>query len=125
MDVILMGTFLEQQGFSDEAIDDYLEHHGVRGQRWGVKNSSSKGSTRESRRQALTPGVRRTHTAISIISAGMAGRVIAKGLGLPVTATTLGAAAGAAVTIKLLNRHGNKKAAEVANARKVLFGDKP
>lgn len=37
MDVDEIGIFLEYQGMSDAAIDQYFEHHGVKGQKWGVR----------------------------------------------------------------------------------------
>lgn len=40
IDPDMMGIFLEHEGFSDEAIDDFLEHFGVRGQKWGVRRQS-------------------------------------------------------------------------------------
>lgn len=40
MDTDTIGIFLEDQGFSDESIDDFLEHFGVRGQKWGVRRQS-------------------------------------------------------------------------------------
>lgn len=44
--------FLEQQGLSDESIDDILEHFGVRGQKWGVRRKTS----RDSRTKRLNSG---------------------------------------------------------------------
>ena len=32
-----VGRFLEHRGMSDEAIDTYFEHHGVKGMRWGQR----------------------------------------------------------------------------------------
>lgn len=38
--VDILGEFLEHSGFSDDQIDDYfLEHHGVKGMRWGQRRS--------------------------------------------------------------------------------------
>lgn len=34
--------FLKNQGFSDETIDDFLEHFGVLGQKWGVRRAYNK-----------------------------------------------------------------------------------
>lgn len=31
--------FLKHQGFSDEKIDSFIEHFGIKGMRWGVRNS--------------------------------------------------------------------------------------
>lgn len=118
MDTEKLGLFLEQQGFSDEGIDEYLEHFGMRGQKWGVRNSSS------SRSSSSSSGKTKTYKTLAVIGGGVAGRIIAKHFGLPVAKTTIGAAAGVAVTLKLLDMHGQKKANDVKNARRVLFGDK-
>jgi hypothetical protein len=37
-----MVNFLEQQGFSDEGIDDYLEHFGKMGMHWGQRSKTQK-----------------------------------------------------------------------------------
>lgn len=37
-----IGNFLEHQGFSDESIDAYFEHHGIKGQKWGVRRAARK-----------------------------------------------------------------------------------
>lgn len=50
MDTDTMCIFLEGQGFSDESIDDFLEHFGVRGQKWGVrKTTTSSGNSSQNR----------------------------------------------------------------------------
>ncbi len=36
-DILKMGSFLEHQGMSDPEIDDWFEHAGVRGMKWGVR----------------------------------------------------------------------------------------
>lgn len=41
MNVHEVGTFLETQGFSDEGIEEYLEHFGKKGMKWGVRSSTS------------------------------------------------------------------------------------
>lgn len=42
MNIDQIGLFLEHQGLSDEAIDDFFEHHGVKGQKWGVRKAKIK-----------------------------------------------------------------------------------
>lgn len=37
MNIDQIGMFLEHQGLSDATIDDFFEHHGVKGQKWGVR----------------------------------------------------------------------------------------
>jgi hypothetical protein len=37
MNVDEIGTYLEHLGLNDVEIDDFFEHHGVKGQRWGVR----------------------------------------------------------------------------------------
>lgn len=49
VDVEKLGMFLEHQGFSDEAIDAYFEHHGVKGQKWGVSRSKNRALNKQSR----------------------------------------------------------------------------
>jgi hypothetical protein len=124
MDTLTIGTFLENQGFSDKAIDEYLEHHGVRGQRWGVKNTGSGG--KPSPQQIRTRhGIAAVAGPIAVIQGAMVGRLLAKHFNLPVAATMIGSAAvtaaGMVVATKILKNHGQKKANEIANARKVLF----
>lgn len=45
MDIDEIGEFLEHQGLSDEAIDEYFEHHGVKGQRWGVRRAEKRAAS--------------------------------------------------------------------------------
>lgn len=37
MNVDEIGTYLEHLGLNDVEIDNFFEHHGVKGQRWGVR----------------------------------------------------------------------------------------
>lgn len=35
---IWLGEMMEAQGLSHSQIDEYFEHHGVKGQKWGIRN---------------------------------------------------------------------------------------
>lgn len=70
MDTETMEIFLERQGFSDESIDDFLEHFGVLGQRWGVRKKpvsnggeNSGGTDKSSIRSRLSERNLRINTA--------------------------------------------------------------
>jgi len=117
MDADQIGIFLEDQGFSDEAIDEYFEHHGVAGQKWGVRNTS-----RSSVKNARLVNRGSGHQALKLTAGTVAGALIGKGLGKSTTSIVVGAVIGRAVTKKLLDRHGQRKASEIKDARKVLFG---
>lgn len=42
-EIDLIGNTLEHQGLTDNEIDDYfLEHHGVKGQKWGVRRAQAR-----------------------------------------------------------------------------------
>lgn len=40
MDTDQIGEFLEHKGLSDDEIDDYFEHHGVKGMKWGTRKQA-------------------------------------------------------------------------------------
>jgi hypothetical protein len=42
MNVDQIGEFLEHQGLSDEAIDAFFAHYGVKGQKWGVRRAQKR-----------------------------------------------------------------------------------
>lgn len=42
MNIVDIGTHLEHQGFSDDEIDEYLEHFGVKGMKWGTRRAQAK-----------------------------------------------------------------------------------
>lgn len=52
MNVDEVGIFLEGQGLSDESVDDFLEHFGVKGQRWGVRKNNLAGVSNRTNREA-------------------------------------------------------------------------
>jgi hypothetical protein len=39
-DIVEIGEALEHGGFSDDQIDSYLEHYGVKGMRWGQRRAA-------------------------------------------------------------------------------------
>lgn len=54
-EIDLIGNTLEHQGLTDDEIDNYfLEHHGVKGQKWGVRRSKGRAAGRT---QAIKKGV--------------------------------------------------------------------
>lgn len=77
MDIDQIGDFLEHQGLSDAAIDDFFEHHGVRGQKWGVRRAARQNNralnkaSRQKDRQKFTKSV---ETARAKFSSGDANR---------------------------------------------------
>lgn len=44
MNIDQIGDFLEHQGLSDEQIDEYFEHHGTKGMKWGVRRAARRGN---------------------------------------------------------------------------------
>lgn len=49
MNITDIGKYLEHQGWSDDQIDEYLAHFGVKGMKWGVrrqKKEQNKGSAK-------------------------------------------------------------------------------
>jgi hypothetical protein len=91
MNVDKVGRYLEHQGFSDEMIDDFFEHHGVKGQKWGVRRKAK------------------------IAGAGLVGGLIGgkASLGSPV-GFGLGIVGGALIAKKLLDAHGDKPISELS-----------
>lgn len=68
----LIGTMLEDKGLSHSEIDDFFEHSGVKGMKWGVRKAAKKdvrdlaGSAREiirESRRAQTPEARQAAAA--------------------------------------------------------------
>lgn len=56
MDIDRVLIFLEHQGFSDEEIDDFIEHFGIKGMRWGVR-SNPVGSSSDTMGQNIGDGL--------------------------------------------------------------------
>lgn len=51
MNVDEVGDILEHQGLTDEEIDDFFEHHGVKGMRWGQRRARNRELNRASRKE--------------------------------------------------------------------------
>ena len=110
MDTEKLGLFLEQQGFSDEGIDEYLEHFGKMGMHWGQRS-----------------GKQKTAVVAAGWIAGSAVNTVLRATGhkkIGFIAGTAATFAGAVAMGRLMDIHGKKKASDVKNARRVLFGDK-
>lgn len=108
MDVDQIGTFLEHQGFSDEAIDAYfLKHFGKKGMHWGQRTTKQK---------------------FAIVGGGIAGNMIAgRFIGQKIIVRTgrlklaagigvAAIAAGAILTGKILDRHRDVPVSELPKA---------
>lgn len=55
-----IGSYLEDSGFSNSYIDDYFEHHGVKGMRWGVRSAKSVGRGVAATGKAIGRGAKAT-----------------------------------------------------------------
>lgn len=75
MDTNTIGIFLEDQGLSDESIDEFLEHFGVRGQKWGVRKKNinsnnsetvSSGSSKKKKALKIAGGI----AGVAAVAAG-------------------------------------------------------
>lgn len=107
----------------DEDIMGFLEHFGIKGQRWGVRKKSKYfAPTTKSERKAIRrsasakEGRRLIGNAIISASVGAGAGFIAKRLARKklniITSSVIGNAAvfaGGALTNKLLDAHGNRK----------------
>lgn len=49
MNIDEIGEFLEHEGLSDDMIDEFFEHHGVVGMKWGIRRGKSKTGVSRSR----------------------------------------------------------------------------
>jgi hypothetical protein len=52
-EILRVGTSLEHMGFSDDHIDDYFEHHGVKGMHWGVRKRIDRFKSRRAAGKAV------------------------------------------------------------------------
>lgn len=55
-----IGFALEDEGFSHSDIDEYLEHHGVKGMKWGTRRAQKKAAN-QTRLNSMTPVQRQAH----------------------------------------------------------------
>lgn len=60
-----IGEYLEHQGATDEEIDDFLEHFGVKGMQWGVRRAEKRAAKREAKqeRKDAREAARQAHNA--------------------------------------------------------------
>jgi len=69
----------------DEDVSDFLEHYGVKGQKWGVRNAR-KGRVKTSKKKKLSPDQKAALQAVALVggslAAGILARAGAKKLGL-------------------------------------------
>lgn len=114
-----IGTYLEHVGYSDDQIDEFLEHFGVKGMRWGVKKQIyPNGQTRIKR----TAGSKLTIAGAALGSTMLSGAVIKKFTGGRVSPMTVSvsmlaggasAIAGARMARTIVDKHGNVSSAEL------------
>ena len=95
MNIDEVGEFLEHNGLTDEEIDAYFEHHGVKGQKWGTRKQ-------------------RVATKVVAAAAGLAAiRFLNKGTGVvntPILAIAgASAVAGAHFSRKIIEDFGDTK----------------
>ena len=97
-------------------VDEFLEHHGVKGMRWGkrkVRNESERKKTfgeRSGKQKAAIIGVG--------AAAGLVGVNLLMRRNFDIPFTALGAAAatvgGMTLAEKMIDRHGNRKLSEIS-----------
>lgn len=126
MDYDQIGTFLEHEGLSDEQIDEYFEHHGVKGQKWGVRRAalrSAKGPNRFGNRN--NPQVQRKIDRVHRVAKGKGstGDMIKAGLfDVPLVdiVAELSLSGGAQRSLERVKRHQDKVKAGKNNIADML-----
>jgi hypothetical protein len=124
-----IGEYLEHRGATDEEIEDFLEHFGMRGMRWGVrKDIGPSGKVRTTR----SAGSKAT-IVVGALGGSMVGTKVASKIfrNHQMAAVTIGSAAaagaaimGARVARTMVDKHANVKASDLKKLRGKKLGDK-
>lgn len=103
---------------TDEEILDYLEHHGVKGQRWGTRKSRSSKTLTVPRNiiqveKAPVHHPPTTKEVVGTVAVGVGAAFIAKSLRLNLPASAAVGLTAGAITSAFIDRHKDKKLSEL------------
>lgn len=93
-----------------DGVEEFLEHHGVKGQQWGIRNFNRQQRAKRARKKALSDVV--TSTAAGALTGGLVDRILLNSGVDPAsswTAAVISGSIGSYVTMGILNRKGKTK----------------
>jgi hypothetical protein len=98
-----------------ETVDEFLEHHGTKGMRWGVRKERSSGGNRPSSKTSHRPTVDTALAVGGTVALVFVSRMLFANGNVPVSSLVKagGITAAALVTRRMLLRHRNTKISQI------------
>jgi hypothetical protein len=116
MDIDSVGKQLEDRGLTHEEIDEFFAHHGVLGQKWGVRRKGGPSTSKRGAKQELVNQLVRDQNVKRRVATGaafIASHYVAKRIGLSTPKTVAATIAGTMTVHSMMKVHGAQRLADL------------